>query len=106
MGWSLIGMTSCPEAKLAREAGLAYGFTAMVTDYDSWKENDEVTAAKVNETMKYNEVAAKKLILAAVPEIAKLKKEQLGVESMYESIFAGNKKVDKKQLKKIELILK
>lgn len=106
MGWSLIGMTSCPEAKLAREAGLAYGFAAMVTDYDSWKEGEEVTAAKVNETMKINEISAKKLIIAAVPEIAKLKHGDLGVEPMYDSIVAPHKKVNKKQLKKIEVILK
>lgn len=106
MGWSLIGMTSCPEAKLAREAGLAYGYAAMVTDYDSWKEGEEVTAAKVNATMKHNEVSAKKLILAAVPEIAKLKQEVLGVEPMYNSVAAPHKKTDRKQLKKIELVLK
>lgn len=106
MGWSLIGMTSCPEAKLAREAGLAYGFAAMVTDYDCWKEGEEVTAAKVNATMKHNEVSAKKLILAAVPEIAKIKQADLGVEPMYDSIVAPHKKINKKQLKKIELILR
>lgn len=106
MGWSLIGMTSCPEAKLAREAGLAYGFCAMVTDFDSWKEGEEVTAAKVNETMKSNEVSAKKLILSAVPAIAALKRCAVCNETMYNSVAAPHKKVNKTQLKKIELILK
>ena len=106
MGWSLIGMTSCPEAKLAREAGLAYGFCAMVTDFDSWKEGEEVTAAKVNETMKSNEVSAKKLILSAVPAIAALKRCAACNETMYNSVAAPHKKVNKTQLKKIELILK
>ena len=106
MGWSLIGMTSCPEAKLAREAGLAYGFCAMVTDFDSWKEGEEVTAAKVNETMKSNEVSAKKLILSAVPVIAALKRCSACNETMYDSVAAPHKKVNKAQLKKIELILK
>lgn len=106
MGWSLIGMTSCPEAKLAREAGLPYGFCAMVTDFDAWKEGEEVTAAKVNETMKTNEVSAKKLILSAVPAIAKLKRCGVCSETMYASVCAPHKKVNKDQLKKIELILK
>lgn len=106
MGWSLIGMTSCPEAKLAREAGLAYGFCAMVTDFDSWKEGEEVTAAKVNETMKSNEVSAKKLILSAVPAIAALKRCSACNETMCDSVAAPHKKVNKAQLKKIELILK
>lgn len=36
MGASVIGMTNMPEAKLAREAQMAYSTLAMVTDYDCW----------------------------------------------------------------------
>ena len=36
-GGDLIGMTACPEAKLAREAEIAYALIAMPTDYDCWK---------------------------------------------------------------------
>jgi 5'-methylthioadenosine phosphorylase len=36
MGASVIGMTNMPEAKLAREAQIAYASLAMVTDYDCW----------------------------------------------------------------------
>ena len=36
MGASVIGMTNMPEAKLAREAQMAYASLAMVTDYDCW----------------------------------------------------------------------
>ena len=74
MGWDLIGMTACPETKLAREAGIAFGQVSMVTDFDSWKHGEEVTVEKVNETMKHNEIAAKKLILAAVPAAAAMKR--------------------------------
>jgi len=37
-GGHLFGMTLMPEAKLAREAELAYAMIAMPTDYDCWKE--------------------------------------------------------------------
>jgi 5'-methylthioadenosine phosphorylase len=37
-GYDVIHMTSMPEAKLAREAELAYACVAMVTDYDCWHE--------------------------------------------------------------------
>ncbi|MEO0588543.1 MAG: S-methyl-5'-thioadenosine phosphorylase, partial [Planctomycetota bacterium] len=39
-GWGgdLIGMTAMPEARLAREAELAYAMIAMPTDYDAWRE--------------------------------------------------------------------
>ena len=38
-GWraQLIGMTAMPEAKLAREAEMAYALIAMVTDFDCWR---------------------------------------------------------------------
>jgi 5'-methylthioadenosine phosphorylase len=36
-GGDLIGMTTLPEAKLAREAEIPYALVALVTDYDSWK---------------------------------------------------------------------
>jgi 5'-methylthioadenosine phosphorylase len=43
-----IGMTALPEAKLAREAEIAYGLLAMATDYDCWHEEEaDVTADAV-----------------------------------------------------------
>jgi 5'-methylthioadenosine phosphorylase len=36
-GGDLIGMTVMPEAKLAREAEIAYCLVALVTDYDCWR---------------------------------------------------------------------
>ena len=35
-GVSVIGMTSMPEAKLAREAELPFATLALATDYDCW----------------------------------------------------------------------
>lgn len=39
-GGDLIGMTVMPEAKLAREAEMAYALVALVTDYDCWRPHD------------------------------------------------------------------
>jgi 5'-methylthioadenosine phosphorylase len=36
-GGDVIGMTACPEAKLAREAEIPYALISLVTDYDCWK---------------------------------------------------------------------
>jgi 5'-methylthioadenosine phosphorylase len=36
MGAKVIGMTNMPEAKLAKEAQMAYASLAMVTDFDCW----------------------------------------------------------------------
>ncbi len=72
-GCDVIGMTNMPEAKLAREAELAYATVAMVTDYDCWHNgHDDVTTASVLEVLKTNTVHAKELIKALVPKLAAL----------------------------------
>lgn len=40
-GMDIVGMTTSPEAYLAREAEIAYGVMAHVTDYDVWHESEE-----------------------------------------------------------------
>jgi 5'-methylthioadenosine phosphorylase len=47
MGAGVIGMTNMPEAKLAREAQIAYTTLAMVTDFDCWHPRE----AHVNASM-------------------------------------------------------
>src|SRR6266581_8761961 len=41
LNYDVIGMTNLGEAKLAREAEIAYATMAMVTDYDCWKAEEE-----------------------------------------------------------------
>jgi 5'-methylthioadenosine phosphorylase len=48
-GYSVIGMTGLPEAKLAREAEMSYATLAMVTDFDCW--HDEIAAVEVNDIL-------------------------------------------------------
>jgi len=40
MGGDLIGMTAVPEARLAREAEMAYALVALPTDFDCWRPDD------------------------------------------------------------------
>jgi len=53
-GCHLVGMTTCPEAQLAAEAGLMYASLALVTDYDVWHDSEEehVTVELVDKRMK------------------------------------------------------
>lgn len=47
-GGSVINMSVLPEAKLAKEAEIAYQMICMSTDYDAWREGEEaVTVEKV-----------------------------------------------------------
>lgn len=58
-GADVIGMTAMPEARLAREAELPYALVGMVTDYDSWREGDEVEVADIVRVMAANAVLAR-----------------------------------------------
>jgi 5'-methylthioadenosine phosphorylase len=62
---SVIGMTSMPEAKLAREAELPFATLALATDYDCWHVSEEtVTVEAVLAVMRQNVDAAKKTLAA------------------------------------------
>jgi len=72
-GADIIGMTNMPEAKLAREAEMAYTTVAMVTDYDCWhEEHEDVSASLVLEVLRSNTDGARALVKAAVPVIGAL----------------------------------
>ena len=73
-GCHIIGMTNMPEAKLAREAEMAYACVAMVTDYDCWHDtHEDVTAANVLEVLHDNSDKARSLVSAAIPVVGALK---------------------------------
>ena len=62
-GASIIGMTAVPEAKLAREAEIAYAMLATATDYDVWHESEaDVTAATVAQIVAQNVRSAQQII--------------------------------------------
>ncbi len=69
-GFDVIGMTNLPEAKLAREAEIALGTMAMVTDYDCWKvEEEPVSAEAVFGHLIANAETAKKILPQVIPRI-------------------------------------
>jgi 5'-methylthioadenosine phosphorylase len=70
-GHALIGMTALPEAKLAREAEIAYGTLAMVTDYDCWYPNhDSVTVDMVVSVLHANVRLSQAVVQRAIELIA------------------------------------
>ena len=69
-GFDVIAMTNLPEAKLAREAEIAFATMAMITDYDCWKVEDEpVSAQTVLSHLLANAETARKVIVNVVPQI-------------------------------------
>ena len=62
-GYSVIGMTNMPEAKLAREAEICYASVAMVTDFDCWHPHHEaVTVQDIIRVLHSNADKAKALV--------------------------------------------
>jgi 5'-methylthioadenosine phosphorylase len=70
-GMDVIGMTNLQEAKLAREAEIAYATLALVTDYDCWHEgHDDVTVDIVIEYLNKNVRNAQLVLRDAVSRVA------------------------------------
>ena len=69
----VIGMTSMPEAKLAREAELCYATIALATDYDCWHDDhDAVTVQQVIETIHNNVALAREVVRNAALGLGRL----------------------------------
>lgn len=63
LGYSVIGMTNMPEAKLAREAEICYATVAMVTDFDCWHpDHDAVTVQDIITVLIANAAKAARLV--------------------------------------------
>ncbi|KAJ3292090.1 hypothetical protein HK104_005565 [Borealophlyctis nickersoniae] len=84
-GCDIINMSVLPEAKLAREAEIAYQMVCMSTDYDCWKEHEEaVSVEAVFANLGANGSNAKKLLSAVIPAVASAlqKGELAGVKAL------------------------
>ncbi|MCI0714527.1 MAG: S-methyl-5'-thioadenosine phosphorylase [Chloroflexi bacterium] len=70
-GMDIIGMTTSPEAFLAREAEICYAVMAHVTDYDVWHEEEEaVSAEAVIKQFNSNLRVAQNSIMNVIPKLA------------------------------------
>lgn len=66
-GATVIGMTNIPEAKLAREAEIAYASLNLVTDYDCWHpDHDHVSVEMILDNLHHNAENAQKAIQETV----------------------------------------
>ena len=69
-GATVIGMTNLTEAKLAREAEIAYATLALVTDYDCWhSDHDSVTVEMIIGNLQKNATNAQLVVKEAVKRL-------------------------------------
>src|SRR5207245_8281384 len=69
-GFDVIAMTNLPEAKLAREAEIAFATMTTITDYDCWKvEEEPLSAQTVIGHLMANAETARKVLVDLIPRL-------------------------------------
>ena len=105
-GMDIIGMTNLQEAKLAREAEIAYATLALVTDYDCWHEgHDNVTVDMVIEYLNKNVRNAQLILKEAVQRVAAKQTPNQYREAIKNAIFTAPDLWPPETFKKLEAII-
>jgi 5'-methylthioadenosine phosphorylase len=104
-GMDLIGMTSLPEAKLAREAEICYATLAMVTDYDCWHpQHDAVTVNAVLEYLTHNVENSQKILLKAIRAMPRERNCQCA-SALAHAILTDHHRISPRARKKLSLLV-
>ncbi len=104
---TVIGMTNLPEAKLAREAEIAYATLAMVTDYDCWHpDHDSVTVEMVIGNLQKNAVNAQKVIAEVVRQLSENPPESEAHSALKYAIITPLDKAPTEAKEKLAMLLK
>jgi 5'-methylthioadenosine phosphorylase len=105
-GATVIGMTNLPEAKLAREAEIAYATLALVTDYDCWhSDHDSVTVEMVIANLQRNAVNAQKVIQETVRRLSQNPPSSDAHSALKYAILTNLEKVPTVTKQKLGLLL-
>ncbi|MGQ9869712.1 S-methyl-5'-thioadenosine phosphorylase [Leptodesmis sp.] len=105
-GATVIGMTNLPEAKLAREAEIAYATLALVTDYDCWHpDHDSVTVDMVIANLQRNAVNAQKVIQETVRRLAAAPPESDAHSALKYAILTPLDKISAEAKERLSLLL-
>ena len=105
-GMDIIGMTNLQEAKLAREAEIAYATLALVTDYDCWHEgHDSVTIEMVIEYLNKNVRNAQLILKDAVKRVAAKQTPNQYRDAIKNAIFTAPNLWPAETVKKLDAII-
>lgn len=105
-GMDIIGMTNLQEAKLAREAEIAYATLALVTDYDCWHEDhDSVSVEMVVEYLHKNVRNAQLVLKEAVKRVAAKETPNQFAGATKNAIFTAPELWDADTAKNLEAII-
>ena len=107
MGADVIGMTNMPEAKLAREAQMAYATLAMVTDFDCWHPAEaHVTANMALANLLKNAGRAQQVIKQAIKLLASETRESAAHTALQSALVTQPEAMTADVLARLEVILR
>jgi len=105
-GASAIGMTMLPEAKLAREAEMAYAGVCFASDYDCWnEEHGDVDAAGVFEVLRQSSSNIKQVIPGMIRRLAKSTPSLLAAKALQNALVTDLKEAPSEALERLAPIL-
>jgi 5'-methylthioadenosine phosphorylase len=103
---TVIGMTNLTEAKLAREAEIAYATLALVTDYDCWHpDHDSVSVEMIIDNLHRNAINAQKVVRAAVQRLSENPPTSIAHDALKYAILTSLDKAPGVTKAKLEAIL-
>lgn len=104
-GVDIIGMTNIVEAKLAREAEIAYATLAAVTDYDCWHPgHDSVTVDMIIQNLTKNVTVSKEILKAAIPRIGRIKKFA-AQDALRHAIITSPERIPEHKKRELKIII-
>ncbi|HEY8375697.1 MAG TPA: S-methyl-5'-thioadenosine phosphorylase [Nannocystis sp.] len=106
LGADVIGMTALPEAKLAREAEIAYAMMAMVTDYDCWHQAaTEVSVDAVVAVLKANVALSRRVIRRLAAWLPRTTRELPYPRALEHAIITDPARIPAETRRRLDLIV-
>jgi 5'-methylthioadenosine phosphorylase len=103
-GCAVIGMTNHSEARLAREAEIAYTTLAMVTDYDCWHQDHEaVTVEMVIENLRSNAALAQTIVRATAERVGTIRPTSSSHQALLNALMTPKEQVPAECRRRIDL---
>ena len=109
-GGDLIGMTVMPEARLAREAEIAYAQVALPTDYDCWRPHAPSTdrqalLAEIIDNLQRATDNSMKLIRRALRDISALEsRPSLAHDALRLAIWTDRSRIDVDEVERLRVL--
>ena len=103
-GCSIIGMTNHTEARLAREAEIAYASLSMVTDYDCWNQSqDEVNVEMIIGNLRINTLVANKIVYETAKRIDDERPNSKAHQALRDGLMTSKENASKQAESKVKI---